>query len=141
MCTSQSEHPSKIPRHLGIGELCWGKNDSGACLAVNMDQRDGMKRFNVTGTCFPDEHYMVDIGERLEIIAQMVVKQVLAADYEVFSISFEGLADSSYATEANLAFAIVEQFYMTSMKKNNSVSALGVKTIQVGDKEIIECVV
>ena len=91
-----------------------------------------MKRFNVTGTCFPDEHYMVDIGKRLKIIAQMVkrgdyfcinagrqygkttmlyaLKQVLAADYEVFSISFEGLAP-------------------------------GVKTIQVGDKEIVECVV
>ncbi|MBQ9395270.1 MAG: AAA-like domain-containing protein [Proteobacteria bacterium] len=88
---------------------------------------------------------MVDIHERLEIIAQMVgrgdyfcinagrqygktttlyaLKQALAADYEVFSISFEGLADSSYATEANLAFAILEQFYMASMKKNNSVSA------------------
>lgn len=104
-----------------------------------------MKRFNVTGICYPDKHYMVDIHERLEIIAQMVgrgdyfcinagrqygktttlyaLKQALAADYEVFSISFEGLADSSYATEANLAFAIVEQFYMASMKKNNSVSA------------------
>ena len=31
-----------------------------------------MKRFNVTGTCYPEDHYMVDISEQLEIIAQMV---------------------------------------------------------------------
>ena len=31
-----------------------------------------MKRFNVTGTCYPEDHYMVDISERLEIIAQMI---------------------------------------------------------------------
>lgn len=31
-----------------------------------------MKQFNVTGTCYPEDHYMVDISERLEIIAQMV---------------------------------------------------------------------
>ena len=74
-----------------------------------------MKRFNVTGTCFPDEHYMVDISERLEKIAKMVergdyfcinagrqygktttlyqLKQKLDADYCVFSISFESLSD------------------------------------------------
>ncbi len=76
-----------------------------------------MKRFNVTGTCFPDDHYMVDISERLEIIAQMVgrgdyfcinagrqygkttlsrLKAKLDADYCVFSISFEGLSDRAF---------------------------------------------
>ncbi|MBQ9396745.1 MAG: AAA-like domain-containing protein [Proteobacteria bacterium] len=77
-----------------------------------------MKRFNVTGTCYPDEHYMVDISERLEIIAQMIkrgdyfcinagrqygktttlyaLKKKLEAEYCVFSLSFEGLADSAF---------------------------------------------
>ena len=31
-----------------------------------------MKRFNTAGTCRPNEHYMVDITERLEIIRKMV---------------------------------------------------------------------
>ncbi len=88
-----------------------------------------MKRFNVTGTCYPKEHYMVDISERLRIIAQMVgrgdyfcinagrkygktttlwaLNRFLSADYEVYSISFEGLADASYASEAKLAYAII----------------------------------
>ena len=83
-----------------------------------------MKRFNVTGTCYPDEHYMVDISERLEIIAQMVgrgdyfcinagrqygktttlsrLKAKLDADYCVFSLSFEGLADSAFESMENL---------------------------------------
>lgn len=33
-----------------------------------------MKRFNTMGTCRPNEHYMVDITERLGIIREMVVK-------------------------------------------------------------------
>ncbi len=103
-----------------------------------------MKRFNVTGTCYPEKHYMVDITERLEIIAQMVergdyfcinagrqygktttlyaLRNVLAADYEVYAISFEGLAGASYATEADLAYAIVRQFQMASMRRSSNLS-------------------
>ena len=33
-----------------------------------------MRRFNTAGTCRPNEHYMVDITERLEIIRKMVAK-------------------------------------------------------------------
>ena len=33
-----------------------------------------MKRFNTAGTCRPNEHYMVDITERVEIIRKMVAK-------------------------------------------------------------------
>ena len=87
---------------------------------------------------------MVDISERLEIIAQMVgrgdyfcinagrqygktttlwaLNRYLAADYEVYSISFEGLADASYESEAKLAYAIIQQSFMASMKKSNSIS-------------------
>ena len=34
-----------------------------------------MKRFNTAGTCRPNEHYMVDITERLEISRKMVAKR------------------------------------------------------------------
>ena len=33
-----------------------------------------MRTFNTAGTCRPNEHYMVDITERLEIIRKMVAK-------------------------------------------------------------------
>ena len=30
------------------------------------------RRFNITGTCFPDHHYMVDISDRVAQIRRMV---------------------------------------------------------------------
>lgn len=74
-----------------------------------------MKRFNVNGTCYPDQHYMVDITERLEQIRLMIqrgeyfcinrgrqygktttlamIKQYFQSEYLVFSLSFEGLGE------------------------------------------------
>ena len=87
-----------------------------------------MKAFNTAGTCRPNEHYMVDITDRLEIIRGMVAKgdyfcinrgrqygktttleairRQLSDEYCVFSISFEGIDDTYFqdATTANAAF-------------------------------------
>ena len=30
------------------------------------------KHFNVTGKCYPEQHYMVDISEQLDLIKAMV---------------------------------------------------------------------
>ena len=90
-----------------------------------------MKRFNTAGTCRPNEHYMVDITERLEIIRKMIAKgdyfcinrgrqygksttlkaisSSFTNEYCVFSLSFEGLADSSYADEEKFYAAFVYQ--------------------------------
>lgn len=79
-----------------------------------------MKRFNVTGTCFADKHYMVNIDERVQKIKKMVdrgdyfcinrgrqygktttlhfLKKALEAEYTVFSISFEGMDDDSFSS-------------------------------------------
>ena len=81
-----------------------------------------MKEFNTTGTCFPKKHYMVDIGERLEVIKSLIddgkyfcinrgrqygktttldaLADYLGNDYTVFSISFEGDGDSMFASPA-----------------------------------------
>ena len=89
-----------------------------------------MKRFNVTGTCYADKHYMVDIRERLEIIAQMVgrgdyfcinagrqygktttlheLKKKLDADYCVFSISFEGLSERAFESIECLGYRFIQ---------------------------------
>ena len=31
-----------------------------------------MKTFNITGTCFPEKHYMVDISDKLKQIVSMI---------------------------------------------------------------------
>ena len=90
-----------------------------------------MKRFNVTGTCYPDKHYMVDIRERLEIIARMVARgdyfcinagrqygktttlnaaeDFLSKDYLILSLSFEGMADSQFASIETLGYAFLKE--------------------------------
>lgn len=80
------------------------------------------KRFNTTGVCYPNEHYMVDMDDRLEEIRGMVARgeyfavnrarqygktttlyllaQRLSAEYAVFAISFEGMEDEVFETSA-----------------------------------------
>ena len=90
-----------------------------------------MKTFNTAGTCRPNEHYMVDITERLEIIRKMVAKgdffcinrgrqygktttlealaDYLKNDYSVFSISFEGLDDAAFENSATVCAEFLKQ--------------------------------
>lgn len=87
-----------------------------------------MKTFNTAGTCRPEEHYMVDITDRLEIIRKMVAKgdyfcinrgrqygktttleaisTKFSDDFCVFKISFEGVDDKYFESAAttNAAF-------------------------------------
>ncbi len=87
------------------------------------------KRFNTTGRCYPDEHYMVDVHERLEQIRGMVgqgehfctnrarqygkttilslLKNELEDEYIVFSISFEGMGTVAYENDEKLAYAFL----------------------------------
>lgn len=83
-----------------------------------------MKRFNIAGTCRPNEHYMVDITERIEIIRKMIaqgdyfcinrgrqygktttleaISKQLSDEFCIFKISFEGIEDSCYKDEESL---------------------------------------
>lgn len=78
------------------------------------------KYFNTTGLCYPREHYMVDMEERLKEIRVLVdrgdyfainrarqygktttlhlLADELSSDYAVFSVSFEGIEDETYET-------------------------------------------
>jgi AAA-like domain/PD-(D/E)XK nuclease superfamily len=89
------------------------------------------KKFNITGTCFPDEHYMTDISEKLKITLQMIehgeyfiinrprqygkttmlntIADALAKDYIVFNISFEGTGDEFFQNEQNLSKGFLRQ--------------------------------
>ena len=91
-----------------------------------------MKAFNTAGTCRPNEHYMVDITERLEIIRKMIAK----GDYfcinrgrqygktttltalqntlektgvTVFSLSFEGIAEDSFQNLNTILFKLIQK--------------------------------
>ena len=82
------------------------------------------KRFNVTGLCFPDQHYMGDVSKKLEQTIKMVeigeyfiinrprqygktttlytLCDILTAkgDYIVFNMSFEGIGNAMFENEA-----------------------------------------
>ena len=80
-----------------------------------------MKKFNVTGTCVPEEHYMVDISGKIAQIKKLVdnrsyftinrarqygktttlsrLHKTLPEEYICARISFEGLGDESFGTQ------------------------------------------
>ena len=104
-----------------------------------------MKVFNTTGTCRPNQHYMVDITERLEIIKGMVsrgdyfcinrsrqygktttlnaIKTTLENDgYTVFSLSFEDLGQSLYSTDEKFCATVL--WLMKDAIENDTVCGL-----------------
>ena len=93
-------------------------------------QRKTMKSFNTAGTCRPNEHYMVDITDRLEIIRKMVAKgdyfcinrgrqygktttlrnlkrYLEDKGYSVFYISFETFDEFYFETDEKLGSAFL----------------------------------
>lgn len=87
-----------------------------------------MKKFNITGTCIPDRHYMVDTSNKLKEIVKLIdteeyftinrsrqygktttlyiLKQCLKEQSEILSISFEGVGDAPF----NYNKSFVEMF-------------------------------
>jgi len=79
------------------------------------------KKFNITGTCIPEKHYMVDISEKLAQIKDLIddeqyftinrgrqygktttlsrLRRFLADDYIIIFISFEGFSHDHFASE------------------------------------------
>ncbi len=100
-----------------------------------------MKRFNVTGTCFADRHYMVNIDERIQKIKKMVdrgdyfcinrgrqygktttlhfLKKALDSEYTVFSISFEGSGDKSFESLDSLVNYFFNQLMQKCFQKDS----------------------
>ena len=114
-----------------INLQCWASGTSAErCTFATAS----MRSFNTAGTCRPNEHYMVDITDRLEIIHKMVDKgdyfcinrgrqygktttldalsDFLKNDYSVFSISFEGLDDDTFATASTVAVEFLNSLLM-----------------------------
>lgn len=127
-----------------------------------------MKTFNTAGTCRPNEHYMVDITERLAIISKMVAKgdyfcinrgrqygktttlaaldEYLKEDYCVFSISFEGSDDSSFQDVATANAYFLKKLKRESRSKKPeireflaSICPIGLNTMSDVDfSEVVE---
>lgn len=100
------------------------------------------KRFNTTGLCFPEEHYMVNIEERLEEVKALIdreeyfvinrarqygkttmlnlLAEKLSMDYVVFFISFEGMEKEVYASAdsfcQNFYRLLNDEFYYSEIK-------------------------
>ena len=88
------------------------------------------KRFNVTGLCVPDKHYMVDISGKLAQIRELIddehyftinrarqygktttllaLERALNGEYVVASISFEGLGDESFESPEVFCITFME---------------------------------
>jgi hypothetical protein len=89
------------------------------------------KRFNITGLCFPHEHYMADVSEKLKKTLEMIEfgdyfiinrprqygktttlytlaeKLRLKGEYIVLNTSFEGIGDVFFDTELNFSKGFV----------------------------------
>jgi len=93
-----------------------------------------MREFNVTGLCLPNQHYMVDISNKVSQIAAMVEKgqyftinrarqygktttlwllddELVKRGYSVAHISFEGIGDTPFENEKNFCKSIIEQIH------------------------------
>jgi len=93
-----------------------------------------VKKFNVTGICVNNKHYMVDISEKLSKITTMIdygdyftinkgrqygktttlslLRKELKSKYIVISISFEGLG-SAFETEENFCVSFLEMVQLS----------------------------
>lgn len=93
------------------------------------------KVFNVNGTCYPDEHYMVNIESKLAEIKELVdekkyfvmnrarqygktttlnmLVRYLADKYTVFFISFEGLGENAFGNEETFCSTLCKLLYDT----------------------------
>ena len=83
------------------------------------------KRFNVTGSCNPEQHYMVDTAKRFAAVEELIdfgeyftinrarqfgkttmldmIWRKLSGSYIVISLSFEGVADEMFESHATFA--------------------------------------
>ncbi len=91
------------------------------------------KTFNIIGSCFPEENYMINMESRLNEIEKLVderkyftinrarqygkttllnlMVKYLSSKYTVFSISFEGLGDSAFERESSFCGMICKLLY------------------------------
>ena len=100
------------------------------------------KRFNTTGTCFPEMHYMVDISDRLALIKKMIergdyfiinrgrqygktttlkaLEKYLASDYCVISLDFQNMDPEDFDSTSNFVMAFSQEI-LSSLQNENDI--------------------
>jgi hypothetical protein len=98
-----------------------------------------MKQFNITGVCIENKHYMVDIGNKINKIINMIendkyftinrarqygktttffkIYNVLKNKYLVIKISFEGLGENTFSSECNFII-MIKKLISKRLKQN-----------------------
>ncbi len=93
-----------------------------------------MKRFNTTGICIPNKHYMVDISDRVAQIKVMVeegdyfcinrgrqygktttlaaLRRALASEYTVANLDFQAPSHADFQTEGTFASAFARELLL-----------------------------
>jgi hypothetical protein len=90
------------------------------------------KKFNITGLCFPDEHYMADVSKQMNATYKMIEdgeyfiinrprqygktttiytmsdRLIASGQYAVFNISFEGIGDDIFKEESTFVRGFVK---------------------------------
>ncbi len=88
-----------------------------------------MKRFNITGTCIPGRHYMVDTSSKLNQIIELIdqeeyftinrsrqygktttisqLKRTLKSRMQVIAISFEGVGDKPFCSDMDFVKMLI----------------------------------
>jgi hypothetical protein len=117
-----------------------------------------MKEFNVTGTCIPHLHYMVNIDHKVDQVLDLIEKgkyfvisrprqygktsmiytleQRLKDNYVIISTSFEGLGDSKFEDTEKFCGTIFETLadglYQTTEEEKEKLRTLGIglKTLE-----------
>ena len=111
------------------------------------------KKFNITGLCFADEHYMADVSSKLEKTLKMVehgdyftisrprqygktttlytLTETLenTGEYLVFNISFEGIGDVVFQNEEQFAPTFLELLQKRLKNKEPQINTWLLKTI------------
>ena len=103
-----------------------------------MGEKEMAKKFNTTGLCIPQYHYMVDISEKLKAIEKMIeagyyftinrsrqygktttleaLRMSLKDKYVVLSVSFEGLGTASFCEEAVFVKAFLKYLMIPELE-------------------------
>ncbi len=111
------------------------------------------KKFNITGTCFPEDHYMADVSKKLEGARKMIevgeyftinrprqygktttlhtLTDILekTGEYLVFNISFEGIGDAVFEDEDTFAPTFLKLLYRHKKNEEAEIAAWLLKMI------------
>ena len=123
-----------------------------------------MKRFNYTGTCIPERHYMADTSKKIEKIIKMIdygdyftinrprqygktttialLEKRLKEKYDLISISFEGNGNKIFEEEELFCESIISIFAEGTINKESQLKKIIIEEDKKYNnlKQVSECI-